>query len=282
MAPRTDGSGLEVGVDTTKAPNRESAKTSTEAGGIPLTMRPGGEAETASRDFDAGPDFIAGADITTPVPGGVRACSSSFAIFAYYGGSWEEQLLTAHHCANGSSTGTWKAGNYTNSPVIGTDIASPAASDIAVIRGKDYAPYMYYGPNTSNVAVAIFGYAVPIVGATVCYSGAPTGTVCNNEVTHVNVTVSYPGLTYSNQVRTVQRLGTPAAGNGDSGGPVFGVNASSQALAVGVISGMQNASANCTGDPATSTRSCSATLFYAPVVDHFASTGIDDILTYSP
>ena len=76
----------------------------------------------------------------------------------------------------------WRTGRSLANPIVGTAVSTfTPQSDIKALSGGDYRPYMYYGANTSNSAVAIFGYVTPIVGANVCYGGAPSGTVCGNE-----------------------------------------------------------------------------------------------------
>lgn len=73
--------------------------------------------------------------------------------------------------------------------------------------------------------------------------------------------------------RTEQVDKIPATGNGDSGGPVMAFAESADGATIegygaGIISGMQNQSATCTGEPgstATEGRKCSWDLFFAPI-----------------
>jgi len=81
-----------------------------------------------------------------------------------------------------------------------------------------------------------------------CYSGLPC----------------YYGLT-----RTFQSSGIPAAGNGDSGGPVFqifNINGEGHVYASGVVSGVYNYSSVCTGEQ---NRNCSDLVSYAPLSKFF-------------
>lgn len=110
-----------------------------------------------------------------------------------------ESLLTADHCARGGGGSTWRTSNqYTNAPEIGSHPgilpAPELIPDITVITGKDYDPYMYYGPNTSNSAVAVSGAWNPILDTYVHYSGARSGSIYNNRVTHTGVAVRYNGV----------------------------------------------------------------------------------------
>lgn len=109
------------------------------------------------------------------------------------------------------------------------------------------------------------------VGSNVCYSGAYSGTVCANQITGTGVTISYgaPYGCYDNLTLTTNTNGTPAAGNGDSGGPVY-ISSGANAYAAGFISGIQNGTTTCTGDPgATGGRNCSYKVIYAPIIDMF-------------
>jgi hypothetical protein len=116
------------------------------------------------------------------------------------------------------------------------------------------------------------------VGQFVSYSGGRSGEVPGNRITHL--TVEYVGVgTYGDQARTVQTSGTPAAGNGDSGGPVFAIDSNGQFRAAGVISGTTGAGNVCTGGPAGSGRQCSDTLFYAPLTAYLPGTGFHTMTT---
>lgn len=280
--PAPDGSGIEIGVDAAPTAPATQAEIAT-FDGVPVTVVDEGGATAASRNVDASP-FMAGADMIRDAGGGyVSYCTTAFA-FNHYdqpSSTVTERIFTADHC---TSTGqVWLTGRNLNNPTVGTSVSvTTQQNDLKALSGQDYRPYMYYGANSSNSAVAIFGYVTPIVGATICYSGAPSGTVCGNQVTNTGVTVSYSGAgTYLNLTRTVQTDGTPAVGNGDSGGPAFVIATGGYVYAAGVISGMQNAGTTCTGDASTDTRKCSATAFFAPIGDYFAFNPLDSIQTYN-
>jgi hypothetical protein len=275
-APRADGSGLDVGVETATVAARAAGRAAFQ--GIPVTIVDVGEVEEASRNYDAGPEYIAGADMSSESPSGgnyIKVCSTSFAFGYRNGASYQERLFTADHCGGGPSA-TWHTGKNLSNPEIGNMSYVATNTDITSLAGKDYAPYMYHGDNNSNSAVAIRGYVTPIVGGFMCYSGAPSGSVCGNEITHTGVAASYG---YNGLTRTVQYLGTPALGNGDSGGPAYAVTSQGYAYAIGVISGMSNASSTCTGDPGSSSRQCSAIGLFAPVASHFALNEFDYLQT---
>lgn len=287
-APDPTGAGLDVGVDkvdsgrtapdsAARAP--EAAEPTTAAGGIPVTVVEEATVELASRDLDSSP-FSAGADMVVDAGGGyVGFCSTSFAFIS--GG--QERLFTADLC--GSTGQVWRTGRSLSNAVLGT-MTAPAQNlptyDIATISGGDYRGRVYTGPNTSNTTIAVAGYTAPVVNQILCYSGAPSGTVCNNRVTHTGLTINYgPGYVYDGITRTVQLNGQPAVGNGDSGGPVYAPTSDGRATAVGVISGISGGGSACTGDPSSANRSCSATALFAPVSEYFKANPNDRIHTTS-
>jgi len=154
--------------------------------------------------------------------------------------------------------------------------------DIATISGGDYGGRVYTGSNSSTTTIPVAGYTAPVVNQILCYSGAPSGTVCNNRVTHTGLTINYgPGHVYDGITRTVQQNGQPAVGSGDSGGPVYAATSDGRATAVGIISGISNGTTTCTGDPGVNGRLCSATALFTPVSEYFKANPNDRILTAS-
>ena len=284
-APRPDGSGLDVGATSTSGVR---SAVPLEYGGIPVEVIAGGEAEAASRDVDYSP-FVAGADMVHRIDANyVGFCTSAFAFnhFDLATRTVQERMFTADHCIH-TGDSVWRTGRNLANAELGTNaLAVSEQNDIAAIGGQDYDPYLYWGPNTSNSVAAIFGYVTPIVGASVCYSGAPSGTVCYNTITHTEVQINYQLAdgphTYYGLTRTVQDTGISAVGNGDSGGPAVVIATGGYPYAIGIISGMQNAGSSCQGDPSSDNRQCSATAFFAPVANYFklAANELDSIQTY--
>ncbi|GMA33307.1 trypsin-like serine protease [Litorihabitans aurantiacus] len=292
-APSPAGSGLEIGVeiataqqggDSPSSAPQSEAPAETPAG-IPVEVVEEAPVELASRDLDSSP-FSAGADISRlgDQPGRINLCSTSFAFtHTLAGGATEERLFTADHC--GATGQTWHTGRSLSNPVVGT-MTAPAPgvpnADIATIGGQDYAARSYRGPNTSAETLSVSGYSTAIVNSTLCYSGAPSGTVCDNRVQNVGLTIDYgSGFVYENLTRTTQVAGIPAAGSGDSGGPVYALTEDGRASAVGVISGISNGGSRCSGDPSSQSRQCSRTAFFAPVDEYFANNPQASILTSS-
>lgn len=185
-------------------------------------------------------------------------------------------MLSANHCESTigkqwyySSLTDYTIGQYqgTNPPPTMNGLP-----DVAVWSGSGTAQMdagIFIGNNTvsGSYVYAIRGVAGTTVGASVCYSGSRSGTVCGSSVTAVNVTACYSGMSfcYDRLARTLQGGGLPAAGQGDSGGPVYSTN--SGVYATGIISGLINGTTTCTGDAGG--RLCSADLLYAPITDAF-------------
>lgn len=138
----------------------------------------------------------------------------------------------------------------------------------------------------SNDAVGLWGLTyAPIVGDYVVHDGSYSGTVVNNKVTKVNMTVQYAGgARYNGLAETSQQAGVPAAGNGDGGGPVLTVDSTGHVYASGIISGIDSKngySASCSGIPISDGRTCSATVLFTPIFPYLQKTN-SKLYTYSP
>lgn len=211
--------------------------------------------------------YIGGARITTRSGGYLSSCSSGFAIVQDGVPTSKTAMLTADHCGEEGTTRV--SGRYVDSPYFGTGQSTATrGADIRMLTGD----VKYYGANfaggpTSNSAVWVKGYSVPLVGQSVCMSGSQSGAVCSNTITDGPVSLNAHDSsgtvhTYTNAYRSVQVFNQPAAGNGDSGGPVLRI-VDNKPYATGIISAVQDASDNCAGNPATATRKCSEVVWTA-------------------
>ncbi len=103
----------------------------------------------------------------------------------------------------------------------------------------------------------------------VCTSGALSGAICDIKVESVTTyTRDLPGFRYGPQVKARQISGRAAAGAGDSGGPVFALDAQSNVLATGIINGGDWTTVPCQGviwDSRSGRRSCSNVVYYTPI-----------------
>lgn len=276
MNPKTDGTGIEVVLDEEKTGD-VGVPYSDDSEAIPVDYSLGRSAEAASRANDAAP-FSVGTSMSRFVSSNSRstvACSTGFWGTGKFS---DRQLVTANHCGVGSQY-EWHSGERPSGTVIGSGSAAFGteldAAGIAVESSLSIQPVVYWGSDTTTSGVVISGVvSTPVVGTYVCYSGAPSGTVCSNKVDAVEMFVQYSGQPlYKHMVRTTQTGGIPAVGNGDSGGPVVAVSSEGYVYAAGIISGIHNGSDSCTGKPATETRKCSAVAYFAPVYDYLVATG---------
>ena len=101
-----------------------------------------------------------------------------------------------------------------------------------------------------------------------CTSGAFSGVRCDIKVESTwAFFYDFMGNKFGTMVKATHVAGLAASGDGDSGGPVFALNAQSNVLAAGIITGGEG-SAPCTGviyDSRSGTRKCSPTVYYTPI-----------------
>ncbi len=213
---------------------------------------------------------FAGAYMRLP---GVSSCSTAFLIGEI--GTSNRGMMSADHCGTGTS-GTWYYSTSTTaaaqiSPYSGMLSWAPYTFDMGVWTGttgaSSFYAYVFTGDYLDvGTLSAVKGSASPVVNDQVCYSGSYSGNVCTNIVNYTNVLICYSiSMCYQGQSITTQASNIEAAGNGDSGGPVYtgttgGVNAA------GIISGIVGGSSTCTGEPGVSGgRQCSPVAIYAPI-----------------
>ncbi len=290
--PRVDGSGIEVGVvapdstlPTTLARVAEQIEARFEVD-YPVTVVDAPQVIATDRQFQGEP-YWGGAHISSPVAGtaAYSACSSGFAVERPAVPSNEAGMLFADHC--GEVGRVWGAGLYSNSPLFGTAQETLAnGADIRMLTGPvTYWGVNFVGPFDTSRGVAVRGYSPPVLGHSWCTNGSQSGTVCDNTVTSgpqtLNLVVDGEVVSYSNEYRSVQTADLPAAGSGDSGGPVFRV-VEGELYAAGIISAIEGGSDVCAGKPASTSRRCSAVVWTAGLDAFFDSNPEWRILTYPP
>ncbi|PVC80690.1 hypothetical protein DBP19_35740 [Streptomyces sp. CS090A] len=269
-APLHDGSGLNVAVDGTGAPlgtdaHKQlvpSAASSLDTD-VPVSLEVAPRAQPVDRMDDSSPYWGGGLMINGA---GGNACTSAFGVKRNSDGA--TRLLTAAHC--GKTGDNWVDGGFDtmgkvegNWPYYETQLINTRGGT-AVWHGSVRADQTS-GSDATNKTVR--GWAFPEVGQLVCSSGSYSGTRCVIKVTHNNVTLDFGGgLVVPGMVQAEQQGRTNAAGNGDSGGPVYGVRSDGGATASGIISAIDtNTTVSCTGVPAGGGRTCAWRMFYVNI-----------------
>lgn len=273
VTPSLDGSEFDVVLDESHRGFGEPVLADT---GARLNVSYGPAPEAITRVHAPNPLRFSGAFMQN----GVNGCTSGLKFQDTNGSTNVPTMVSAHHCGKVVwepwyySTGTANSiGEFRGS------FGSLVSTDLAYWKGtgvSDMLAAIFIGNNTvaGSTLHAIRGAAAPTVNAVVCHSGAFSGTVCGNKITATGIGVCYSGLSwcYIGINSTEQVDATPAAGNGDSGGPVYQA-ISGYPYAAGIISGILYPDPACTGDPGSASpggRKCSAFVYYAPLYEPFA------------
>jgi hypothetical protein len=255
---------------------------------LPITFAHTDFPEFATRYFDNAP-YYGGALMVRNGAG--NSCSSGFGVRGNNGAA--TYILSAAHCG----TGTWETGTVqlssgeNQSRTIGNTISGgrDTGRDIQLVLAPSGGG-VYWGasinPPTSagsNSYVDVESTTVNQPGATVCHSGAYSGTQCNAQIISVNNTITIePAL---NGVSRITRLvqtqstdNTAFAGQGDSGGPVTSVAANGTVRGRGIVSAIRTGSAlrPCKGYNYQG-RQCSWITFYADLQEAEFALGVQTI-----
>jgi hypothetical protein len=197
-------------------------------------------------------------------------CTTGFAVRR----QGRSMLLSAAHCYEVVGTQVRDGGG----DLIGTTTDVSLGNDTVVIdagaRGR-----MWDGGLNSTVAQSVSGANTSAQGNLLCTSGSRSGVICGVRVDAVDVMdfVEELNRTLFPLVRAHQVDGRAAAGEGDSGGPVFSnTPEAGQVTAMGLISTGDGAVVPCQGEQ---NRACFNTIHYADVVTALGRYGAS-ILTY--
>jgi hypothetical protein len=224
---------------------------------IAVRIEPQPSTAPLTRTHDYTP-FYGGAIIHT----GYDGCSSGF--------SWTDgstnYMLSAGHCApNGADKVITTDANFNLVDTMGTNGAiasgtrenwtagtgtslfpgdSTYRGDVALIRVdsiKGADPYIYsgvYPDETSRSPVHNMWWTVPAQGEQYCSGGSNTYALCGWTVTHVRVNWYYTEThEWALNITKGQKSSSTSGNRGDSGGPVYTVNADGTIAAKGIISG---------------------------------------------
>jgi streptogrisin D len=214
-----DGSGLEVVID-----HAAGARTpALPQAGVPIkTVRQAPRKLVATREDDAAP-WSGGARIWSNHGAG---CTAGFGVKNADTGT--PYILIAGHC--GDLGTTWFDG--TGEEQIGTVVGRNADQDTELVTAASTSNKVYVGTMTDGVQARVSGWTDVFPGQILCQSGVTSvgGTgapVCNLRVENLNEG------TFDNLVYAEQLDGLQSALPGDSGGPVYQVQADGSILAAG-------------------------------------------------
>lgn len=202
-----------------------------------------------------------------------ETCTTGFGVVSEATG--KRQLLTAGHC--GPVGSPWFNGD---GEFLGNAVARHPEADALVIDA-DSSGRVWHGAVTENLdgvdekARTVTGARSPEVGQYLCTSGAVSGTHCGLRVTRVGVVLSIAGTDVPGQVEAEQVRHTAAAGNGDSGGPVYSATTlSGPVTAHGMITAYDRKETSaCSGAPTGNGRNCSWRVYFTDISALLKATG---------
>lgn len=264
-APRSDASGLTVYVDGSAAEGRELP--AVRALGVPVTVKGAVSPQAVSRANDSSP-YWGGANWT-----GSGGCTTGFAV----NHDGRTKMLSAAHCATNGISAYDGGGDLMGQVSTSTD----TKLDALLIDARSAGRVFNGGPGTGEFTNPVLGRHFNNVGDFICTSGAYSGTRCNIKIVETGVTQTFTKsdstkVTFSRLALAEQQDDLNAGGNGDSGGPVLEVGSDPTTVwAKGILTGNDptNASATCTGVPASSTRKCSWRIWYTSVAQSLNNFG---------
>lgn len=286
--PAKDGSSITVGLESAGggvSMFSESRLSSVLRTDINLVVEDAPDVKPATRNASGASEYWLGGNImrtnVDATGGGYWSCSTGFRIGNL--STSAPGMLSAEHCGRDKPYTAWQYSSVNNvtqnhiGDFQGFLSTAGFNSDTALWTGgrlSKMIPAIYTGSYTDiSTGEFVRGGNYPAVGTDVCYTGSRSGNVCSNEVLFTGLTICYSVTQcYAGITWTSQRSSIEAAGNGDSGGPVYQMVAG-KAMASGVISGIVGGSQTCTGDPGTATRNCSPVALFAPVVAAIGSGG---------
>jgi streptogrisin D len=211
-----DGSKIVVALDATTTTVRKAAP----AVGVPVDVVAGGTKTNVSRRDDWAPwkggadQLVSGARCTTGFP--VRNAAN------------QRFILTAGHCGSNGATITDGTGEF-----MGTFTAKNETHDLGLVATPgNVDDFMYLGGLESNVGLNVEGWDWVYPGEYLCQSGGSSARDTGNAV--CNLLVEKFNTNPGDAVEARQVNGAPAVRPGDSGGPVYAISASGNAIAKGI------------------------------------------------
>jgi hypothetical protein len=182
--------------------------------------------------------------------GGDRLASSTSGCTSGFASTYNNApaILTASHCG-GVGTNWWNGPNTVGGfRFMGSTVYSDTATDVAAIGASGSLNINVGWDPQAASQLYVGSWASPVVGEYLCQSGSYTGERCGLRVVD---TAQYVCLSYFlwwctswqgplADVISAYGSGSPAAGHGDSGGPVYQyayINGSWQGIAKGLVHG---------------------------------------------
>ncbi|MDG4833252.1 cellulose binding domain-containing protein [Solwaraspora sp. WMMD1047] len=218
---RTDGAGIEVAVDDTAGAKLPKLP----ATAVRTTIVESDRMVERSRADDAAP-FDGGSGIGFTTPG----CTAGFGVRNLSTGAG--YVLTAEHC--GAVGSPWHVGwnSTTNSgTLVGYAVASNDDHDTMLIGTSAPGDHIYVGGQHDEVRAQVVGWTEVYPGQLLCQSGYTSAGVLGGPI--CNLRVDYHYTDFEDLVEATQLDGDESARGGDSGGPVYAVNADGTVLAAG-------------------------------------------------
>lgn len=196
-------------------------------------------------------------------------CSTAFAV--RNAANTERGVLTAKHCGEYEDWYTPGDEHVGVSNTIHDDNDSMGIMwGTAALGFPDFVGRIYHGSYTTSRSGGISGSGLSVADELLCTGGAFSGTMCSNKVIYQDLYFSGVGPMFV----TRQTEGNAAAGNGDSGGPVYRLEPDAR-YARGVISAIDsNRLRACRGVPGDNERECSDTVISVELQPALADLGL--------
>ncbi|MEV7989704.1 cellulose binding domain-containing protein [Micromonospora sp. NPDC085948] len=216
---RTDGTGIEIAVDHTLSAKLPKLPVT----GVRTSIVERDQMVERSRANDAAP-FDGGASIGVTVPW----CTAGFGVRD--ADTNAGYLLTAEHC--GAIGSPWHVGLSTGTgTLVGHAVDSNDDHDTMIISTSTPGGHLYVGGQQDEVRAQVIRWTEVFPGQLLCQSGNTTAGAIGGPVCNLRVDFHYDDI--EDLVEATQLDGEEAARGGDSGGPVYSVNADGTVLAAG-------------------------------------------------